>query len=325
MNSVRSALACVLLGLVAVTGVACAPADESAGTAAPTGTAQDGFPRTVDTGMGGTVTLDHRPTRLAVLVSGTPDQALSLGVTPIAMATTGGSAAVPAYLKDRLAGVETIGTSGEVNLEKLAGLAPDLIVTSKVASADQFDKLSAIAPTVMTTAEVGAGWQANLRQLGHLLGEDARADQVLAAYMTRAGDVGAAIEGKRGSMPTVSLVRFGPGEVRLMLDSSFPGTILRDVGLKRPAAQAEPGISATISLEQLALADADHIFNGATTKLDDGGRAMRANKVWQQLPAVTAGHVTTVADDVWYVGLGPLAAGIVLTQLAAAFAVPAPA
>lgn len=321
---IRSVVVCLSVAAVLATAVACAPDNTAAGGGSTSEAAQAGFPRTVDTGMGGTVTLEHRPTRLVVLVSGAPDQALSLGVTPIAMATTGGSADVPAYLKGRLADVERIGLSTDVDLEKLAALTPDLIVTSKVASADQFDTLSAIAPTVLTTAEVGAGWQANFRQLGHLLGEDAKADQVLADYKTRATGVGAALANKHGSMPTVSLVRLGPGEVRLMLGSSFAGTILRDVGLNRPTAQDRAGISTTISLEQLDLADADHIFDGATTKLDDGGLAMRANKVWQQLAAVKAGHVTTIADDVWYVGLGPLAAGIVLTQIAAAFDVREP-
>ena len=179
---------------------ACSASTTGSGpVAGPSGSSAQaaGFPRTVESGHGDPVTLTAPPTRVAVLASGTPDQMLSLGETPVAIATTGGSADVPAYLRDRLSSVERVGTSGEVSLEKLAALQPDLIITSKVASADDVDLLTAIAPTVFTAAEVGRGWKTNLTQLGELLGKETAAAEVLGDYERRAAALGASVVVRR--------------------------------------------------------------------------------------------------------------------------------
>lgn len=303
------------------------PTEGAPATGSPAAGASDspGFPRTVASGHGDPVTLDRAPTRVAVLVSGAPDQMLSLGETPIAIATTGGSADVPAYLTEPLAGVERVGTSSEVQLEKLATLEPDLIITSKVASADDVDLLTAIAPTVFTAAEVGRGWKTNLTQLGELLGQETEAAQVLGDYERRAAALGAAVSATTGSTPSVSLVRFGPDQIRLIQPASFPGTILADAGFTRPASQQDTTrVSVDISAEKLEQADADFVFNASTTLLSDGGSAYRSSPLWKQLSAVEAGNVAEVGDDIWFVGLGPAAADQVLADIAEAFGVPTP-
>lgn len=321
LGAVTAAVLTLALGACSATSAGSAPVAGSSDTTAQA----TGFPRTVDSGQGDPVTLSAPPTRVAVLVSGTPDQMLSLGETPIAIATTGGSADVPAYLTDRLASVERVGTSGEVSLEKLAALQPDLIITSKVASADDVDLLTAIAPTVFTAAEVGRGWKTNLTQLGELLGKETEAAQVLGDYERRATALGEAVTAETGSTPSVSLVRFGPDQIRLIQRASFPGTILADAGFTRPASQqGTTKVSVDISAEKLEEADADFVFNASTTQLTDGGAAFRSSALWGQLSAVRAGKVAEVGDDVWFVGLGPSAADLVLADLADAFGVPTP-
>lgn len=41
-----------------------------------------------------------------------------------------------------------------------------------------------------------------------------------------------------------------------------------------------------------------------------------AGPLWQRLPAVVDGRAHEVSDDLWYLGIGPIAAGLVLDELA---------
>ena len=62
--------------------------------------------------------------------------------------------------------------------------------------------------------------------------------------------------------PTVSMVRYMPGRLRLYAKASFIGTILDDVGLPRPKNQQVEDLAVEISPEKIDDADADWIFTG---------------------------------------------------------------
>ncbi|TCO45059.1 iron complex transport system substrate-binding protein [Kribbella antiqua] len=268
------------------------------------------FPRTVKHALGETK-LEKKPERIVVLDSGELDDVLALGITPVGMATTAGQSGVPSYLADKAQGIKTVGGISELNLEAIAALKPDLILGSKLRANDLYDKLSAIAPTVFSIRP-GFPWKENFLLVGDAVGEETKATQLLNDYQKRADEVKAKVDGS----PTISLVRFRPGEIRLYGNLSFIGVILKDVGLPRPKIQDVQDLAVEVSQENIGKADGDWIFYSSYGKPDTTAENTVVNgNLWKALPAVKAGHVARVDDEVWFLGLGPLGAQGVLSDL----------
>ncbi|TQF06612.1 iron-siderophore ABC transporter substrate-binding protein [Kitasatospora acidiphila] len=284
------------------------------------------FPRSVQHAMG-TAEIKSRPQRVVVLDSGELDDATLLGLTPVGavsphMKTAGG---FPSYLKGELGGTKDVGPMAEPNLELIASLKPDLILSSKVRHEKVFDKLNAIAPTVFAQT-TGAPWKDNLTLYAKALGKEDAARQALADYQARAARLGEEIKAKNGgTMPTASVVRFVAGPTRLYQKDSFSGTVLQDVGLRRPASQDVNSSMLDVSPEQIDKADADLVF---VTVADDPTKTqqsqVQSTPVWQSLNAVKNGKVFNVPDETWMSGIGIQAADQMLNDIAKAAGVDVP-
>ncbi|MFJ8868422.1 ABC transporter substrate-binding protein [Streptomyces sp. NPDC102473] len=271
------------------------------------------FPRTLTHAMG-TTTLESAPKRVVVLDVGEFDNVVSLGVEPVGYAPSEGDAAIPSYLRKDAGNPESVGTINSLNLERIAGLKPDLILGSRLRAADLYDELSKIAPTVFSIRP-GFTWKENYLLNAAALDRTAKAESQLAAYEAKAEKLGSDIGPDK---PTVSMVRYMPDKIRLYAKASFIGTILQDVGLPRPANQQIDDLAAEISSENIDEADADWIFTGVygdakATRRDTA----RANPLWRNLGAVKAGHAQDVPDETWYLGLGVTSANLVLDDLRA--------
>jgi len=268
------------------------------------------FPRTVKHALGETK-LDKKPERVVVLDSGELDGVLALGITPVGMATNAGQNGVPAYLRDKAQGIPTVGGVSELKLEAIAALHPDLILGSKLRANDLYDKLSAIAPTVMSIRP-GFPWKEDFLLVADALGEETKATGLLNDYQKRANEVKAKVTGS----PTISLVRFRPGDIRLYGNLSFIGVILKDIGLPRPKIQDIQELAVEISQENIGKADGDWIFYSSygDPKSTAENTVVNGN-LWKALPAVKAGKVQRVDDEVWFLGLGPIGAMATLNDL----------
>ncbi|MGW9528951.1 hypothetical protein ACWHAM_14620 [Paenibacillus terrae] len=75
----------------------------------------------------GTITIPEQPQRVVVTVDDYVDDVLALGVTPVGAPDTVFDDAP--YYKKYLNGVENIGDSSALSLEKVTTLNPDLIIT----------------------------------------------------------------------------------------------------------------------------------------------------------------------------------------------------
>jgi iron complex transport system substrate-binding protein len=268
------------------------------------------FPRTVKHALGETK-LEKKPERVVVLDSGELDDVLALGITPVGMATTAGQAGVPSYLAGKAQGIKTVGGISELNLEAIAALKPDLILGSKLRANDLYDKLSAIAPTVFSIRP-GFPWKENFLLVADSVGEEDKATGSLNDYQKRADEVKAKVQGS----PTISLVRFRPGEIRLYGNLSFIGVILKDIGLPRPKIQDVQDLAVEVSQENIGQAVGDWILYSSYGKPDTTAENTVVNgNLWKALPAVKNGQVARVDDEVWFLGLGPLGAMDVLTDL----------
>ncbi|QYX82248.1 ABC transporter substrate-binding protein [Streptomyces akebiae] len=286
------------------------------------------FPRTLTTVMGD-VEIPAQPKKVVVLDTGELDDVTLLGIDPVGAVaphfkTEGG---FPTYLEGDLENTTDVGPLLEPNLEKIASLRPDLILSSKVRHEKVYDKLSAIAPTVFTET-TGGVWKENLKVHAEALGLEDEAEAELEKYETRAEALGEEIKKKDGTLPTVSVVRFVAGPTRLYASNSYSGVVLDDVGFRRPKSQISDDPAVTmkdVSPEEIDRADADLIFvTTADTPDKTQQKQVTSNPVWKDLPAVEDGKVFEVPDETWMSGIGVQAAEEMLADIAKATGVELP-
>jgi iron complex transport system substrate-binding protein len=300
------ALPTVLIAATVLTGCA-SSSDELTGSGAAAAEL-----RTVAHAMGETE-VPADPQRVVVLDTPHLDSALSLDVTPVGSVQSD-LEGLPDYVADRAEGIEIVGTIEEPDLEAVAALKPDLILSSKVRHEEIYDRLSQIAPTVFTDYE--KGWKDIFTVTADALDKTEEGEQALTDYTERAEKVGEQIgtEGMKASM-----VRFLPDETRIYGPGTFSGSILTDVGFELPQLKFDEYSMAYISPEQIELADADVLF--ATSYGDAAATTKGAvTALWNNLDAVSSGCQFFVEDDEWMLAIGPIGAGIVLDQIESSLA-----
>jgi iron complex transport system substrate-binding protein len=226
----------------------------------------------------GQTTIAGTPQRVVVLDTGELDSVLALGVKPVATVLPDANTQLQPYLAQKAGNPEIVGTIGSPNL---------------------------FAQTV------GKTWKENFLLDADALGKRAEADRILAEYQARAAEIGKQAAGRK-----VSMLRFIPGDIRLYNKGSFIGTILADAGFNRPDNQLGDKTFTKLSREQISQADGDMLFYAA---YGDNARQQMSQVTssvqWTTLGAVRAGQAIEVPDDTWYLGLGPLAADLVLDDL----------
>ncbi|MFI9004240.1 ABC transporter substrate-binding protein [Streptomyces sp. NPDC053541] len=286
----------------------------------PAAASEAGFPRTVTHDKGKTE-IKSKPQRVVAL-----DNSLVEAVVALDAPLVGGIGAYrdqkgfPAYLGDAVKDTKDVGPIDSPNLEAIAALKPDLIVSATVRHEDLYEQLSKIAPTVFVKT-TGPIWKENITFLGTALGEEKKAADKLAAYTTRAKKIGDAINAKNPRQ-TYSMVRFLDGPTRIYLPKTFSGIILTDMGLARPANQQDPKeFNIEISEEQIGQADADHIFVTTFSGGEERKKKFLANPLWKRLNAVQKGNVHEVEDAVWMTSVSLQGADLVLDDMAKIFKV----
>jgi len=307
----RPALTAALV--VALSLTACGTSDDD-GTAAEAATTEGtAFPRTVEHAMGSTE-IPERPERVVVLDTGELDTALSLGVTPVGAVTTAVSDDFLSYLADDAADVDVVGTIAEPNLEAIAAVQPDLILSNKTRHEDIYEELSQIAPTVFAD-RVGAVWKDNLRLDAEALGLEDEAEDLIRAYEEDAAALGEEIGDPAGT--TVSTMRFVEGAIRVYTADSFIGTVMADIGLDHLQLPTQDVATfAELSPEQVTEADAEIVlYSSYGAAADSGEDAVVAGPLWSRLGAVAHGRAHAVEDDIFYTGIGLRAATLQLEEL----------
>ncbi|RZU30561.1 ABC transporter substrate-binding protein [Blastococcus saxobsidens] len=287
--------------------------DEPEGSAQTSAAADAAFPRTVEHAMGSTE-IPAEPERVVVLDTGELDSALALGVTPVGAVTTDVSEQFLSYLAEDAEGIDVVGTIAEPDLEAIAALQPDLILSNSVRHEDIYDQLAQIAPTVFA-ADLGDTWKENFLLDAEALGKEEEAEELLGDYEQQAAELGEAI-GDAGAT-TISPLRFVGGPIRAYQPQSFIGTVLADIGLDLVELPGGEGATfAELGEEQLTQANGDVVLYSSYGSADESGEAaVVAGPLWSRLPAVQNGRAYAVDDDVFYTGIGLRAATLQLEQL----------
>jgi iron complex transport system substrate-binding protein len=276
-----------------------------------TDAAPGAFPRTVRHAMGET-RVERAPVRVVTLDTGELDTAVELGMKPVGTVDYGADG-LPAYFDPReIEGVEVVGTIQQPNLEAIARLRPDIILSSKLRHEALYGQLSQIAPTIFAE-RVGVTWKQNFDLFAQALGREKEAERTRSRYAQQLAELNRALPLPR---PSLSVVRVMPANVRLYQRANFLGVLLTDLGFPRPESQNVDDFAAEVGLEQLEQADADVIVVAVFDALKNtNADAVLSSPVWKQLSGVQGGKVHRVDDQTWVGGIGYHAAFAVIDQI----------
>jgi iron complex transport system substrate-binding protein len=323
-----------MVGLVALVLTAVTPVVGVAQDATPSaGLALALTPGVVPTKYGD-IDVPGDPQRVVTLTDGSLDAVLALGVTPVGTTVSSNGVGPAAYLADRVPeSVEYVGGWGELDIEKIAALTPDLILTDRYVVDDVYATLSQIAPVVASGEIAVAGpdalqqWEYEQLIWGHALGKDAESLALIQDVRTRA----AAVKGALGDRAGQSVVVFRPQPDFPVVMSHLwiTGTVLTWCGLvgnELTATLPPPHSGRDISLEQLDVLDADWLFAAARNQeMVDALEVYKGYPLFALLPAVADGRVVLVNGDLWSGATGVLAAHAMIDEIEAILLGAAPA
>ncbi|MCY9786696.1 iron-siderophore ABC transporter substrate-binding protein [Nocardiopsis sp. EMB25] len=245
------------------------------------------------------------PRRVVVLEPVQLDTSVALGVIPVGTTVLNEAAGVPGYLGEEAAGIESVGTVPEPNLERIAALEPDLILGTETRHSALYDQLASIAPTVFMASQADP-WAENVQLVARALGDEEGATTLLDDYEERCAEV-AETHGTEDS--TAQLIRPRDEVLTLYGPTSFAGSTLECAGFTTPEHDWED-ISLDISPERVLDAQADLVLVTATDvdAPDAVPDAIRDNG--DAFPEL---HV--VDRSFWITGVGPLGGMTVLDDI----------
>lgn len=284
--------------------------------------AMPGFARDISHVMGVTAVPDQ-PLRIVALTNEATEDLLALGIVPVGAVRSANADPWFDHVAEALADTTLVGEELAPNLEVILSLEPDLILGNKKRHEQIYEQLSAIAPTVYVENITGQ-WRQNLAFYAEAVGKTAEGDAVLKGYEDRVAAIKTALGDRVGEK--VGLVRFIAGQNYAYNNDSFSGSILRDIGFGRPAAQDKAGLAEGITLERIPELDGDRLLHFSYETGDGGATAeaetWMASPLWQNLEVAKAGHVYAVSDTVWATAGGVMAAHLALDDIEKIFEIP---
>lgn len=288
-------------------------------------------PAPVDPGQGdrevrhaaGSTVISAEPRKIVVLSGDQLDALCALGLQPriVAAALPDGSDRQPSYLGTVVHNLPAVGTRSSPDLDAIRAAQPDLILGSAALTPDAYSNLSAIAPTVFTGAP-GAAWEDNLRTAGTATWRADAADRLIDDFAATADRTGVDND---ASHFQASVVQLTDKTMRVFGPDSFPGSVLADVGVDRPAAQRftdKPYAEIGTTEEDLgnspdfSAADGDIVYvSFASQAAKDRAGDVMGSDAWKKLSATKDNRVFVVNNEVWQTGEGIVAARGMLADL----------
>ncbi|MBV9641150.1 MAG: iron-siderophore ABC transporter substrate-binding protein [Mycobacteriaceae bacterium] len=263
------------------------------------------------------------PQRIVVLSGDQLDALCALGLQSriVAAALPDDSANQPWYLGTVVHNLPAVGTRSAPDLNAIQAARPDLILGSQALTPEAYPALAAIAPTVFTGAP-GAAWEDNVRLVGAATGRAGAANGLVDEFNAAAGTAGADSDAPHFQ---ASVVQLTENTMRLYGAANFPGSVLADFGVDRPASQRftdKPYLEIGTSDADLAHgadlspADGDVIYvSFSSSAAKDRAERVFDSDAWRQLSANRDNRVFVVNNEVWQTGQGIVAARAVVADL----------
>lgn len=288
----RRGLVAVLAIVLAVAVSACGSEDKPAGAAGAADRAS-AFPVTIAHRHGSTQ-IASEPKRVVTVGFNEHDFVLALGVKPVAVREWFGErpSATWSWARAELGTAKPHVIKGDLNYERIAALAPDLIL-GIYGGIDKsaYAKLSKIAPTVVQaegTVDYGAPWQQQLRMTGKALGRSERAEEIVKDLEQR---VAAAREANPQFAGKTAAVIYKFDRFGVYASADPRSRLLTALGFRIPEAidkLAGSAFFAELSNERLRLVDQDVVVTYGPTP--DKRSDVRDNPLYKRLDAVREGR-----------------------------------
>ncbi|MFJ2222838.1 ABC transporter substrate-binding protein [Streptomyces anulatus] len=314
----RAARAVATLGAAALLLTACGadsdsgkPSGDKAGKADTVSSAT----RTVKDATGKAVEIPAEPKRIVTLTQEDLDAVLALDIKPVGITNGQGLDKPPAYLADKVEGIDVVGNLLQPVMDKVVAAKPDLILAGDMQDEQVLKQLREITPATLVTMAPTDGWKLFFRGVGNAVNKLDDANKFITGHETAAKAAGEKLGANKGA--EVSIVRWNPDGPSWMENKQFASGVALEMGLKRPASQNKDGNAHTpsLSLEKIDEIDGDWLF--LSTLTSDGEKALKdvqSKPAYKELGAVKGGHAVTVDGSVWSTRGGPLAADVVLND-----------
>ncbi len=263
--------------------------EEISASVQPTETSDTSFPITYTDARGKKVTIEKKPTRIAVSSWMITEKLLAMEKPPIASDTVEIMSTWES-MKQYFEQYQIADLGTEVNLEKLLEQKPDLILAT-TANEAIYDQLESIAPVVVFDVNVMFGdWQNSLREVSMVIGEEKAAEAFISSLMSQItqSKESIAMEGK-----SVAFLRLWSKTVYSMGISTCAAYYDNDNGLGLLAPEGWTDEIGELSLEALAEMNPEYIFI-STSEDETYMQELSKNTVWNNLTAVKEGHVYTI-------------------------------
>ncbi|HEY6801563.1 MAG TPA: iron-siderophore ABC transporter substrate-binding protein [Agromyces sp.] len=284
------------------------------GTTEETGAAAAGADAiTIVDDRGETVGLDAPAEDIVALEWNTAENLIALGVMPVGVADVDG---YTTWVKSEVLDdtVTDVGMRGEPSIDAIAGLAPDLVVTTSDLPESAISQIEEFAPVLVVRgadASNGIGqMEQNLENIAIATGREAEAETILAGFDDKVAEGRAALEaaGLAGTEFAMSDAWASGGQVsiRPFAKGSLLSDVTEELGLVNAwpgEGDADYGLASTDVEGLTVLGDVSFLYI-ASVEQDPYQNELAGNAVWQSLPFVKAGTVHRLPDGIWMFG-GP--------------------
>ncbi|WP_456277756.1 ABC transporter substrate-binding protein [Bacillus sp. AK128] len=265
----------------------------------------------------GTTEVPSNPKRIVVLTNEATEALLKLGMKPVGAVNSWVGQPWYDYLSSDMGGIEPVGFEHDPTIESIKALQPDLIIGNKMRHEQIYDELSEIAPTVYSET-LHSDWKTNFTFYSRVVNQTEEGQQVLADWQTKLEDFAK----KAGEQLQVelSVIRFMTDHVRIYHMESFAASIIEEIGLHRPEAQAIPDVAEMIyTTQQMNAIDGDVLFYSTYDTEENLAENLESEWIndssFQSLEVMQSGKVIKVDDSIWHRSGGVLAAELLLRDL----------
>lgn len=252
------------------------------------------------------------PERIVTLEFSFTDALINLDVAPAGVTQDGNPLPI---LDERTQDIPRVGSRAAPDLEAIAALNPDLIISDLTRHADINTQLSSIAPTLVLNSLRG-DYETILEQfvsIGTWVGQADRAQSLVADHRQAFADAIASSKANGASL--VAGVAY-PGGFSVHSKDSFAGSLLARLGWENPVEPEGNATNYNLSLEGLASLNPDVIviFQYEREREQTPIHDWQQSRVWSQLNAVQNDRVYVFDRDNWTRARGLLALDAVLSE-----------
>ncbi|MGW9632092.1 iron-siderophore ABC transporter substrate-binding protein [Agromyces sp. NPDC055520] len=283
------------------------------GTTAEAGAAGGSAAIVITDDRGESVELAAPAEKIVALEWNTAENLVALGVMPVGVADVEGYGdwVTSETLDDSVADV---GGRGEPSVDAIAGLAPDLVLTTTDLSESVIAQIEEFAPVLVVRGADASNpigqMESNLERIATATGHEAEGEELLAGFDEKLAEGKAAIEaaGLAGApfMMSDSWATGGQVSIRPFAEGALLTAVTEELGLENAwtgEGDADYGLDSTDVEGLTAVGDVEFLYitNG---EADAYQNELADNAVWMSLPFVQSGSVHRLPDGIWMFG-GP--------------------